>query len=182
MENSIFFTLERFAAETSKCNIKNYLRKLYSNIDLLKNDTDNDRRRRDLANDLNGDKFEQYDVEAKEVGNEALKEQDADFMTTDKFRWIVYQSIESILYRRNFDGKQCLLRAICEHAESPITPKCGLLGEIFHILLAPSSTVLNENMNDYMAAENFGLAGEPCGEIFKNCRYSLLEIFTQNKI
>lgn len=121
----------------------------------------------------------------KEVGNEALKKEvlHDGSLKSDKYRWTIYQSIESILYDKNLDGKQCLLKTICEIAESPFRHHNGLLGEMLEIFFSPSSTnqcVQAGDRNDYILAENFGLNGEPCGEIFKNCHHSLLELFTQN--
>jgi len=40
----------------------------------------------------------------------------------------------STLFRMNLDGRACVLRAICEAAETTISDS-GLAGEVLHILL-----------------------------------------------
>lgn len=40
-----------------------------------------------------------------------------------------------IVCRYGFDGLHCLLRAICEAAETPLGPENGVLGDILHIIL-----------------------------------------------
>jgi hypothetical protein len=52
----------------------------------------------------------------------------------DKVRWVIYQGVEYILDGKNIDGKQCVLRAICEASRLHFTHESGLLGEILHVL------------------------------------------------
>ena len=50
------------------------------------------------------------------------------------------------------------------------------------IFSSPSTTneaITNPLHHDYIKAEALGKSGEPCNEIFKECKKSLLEIFTQ---
>jgi hypothetical protein len=77
---------------------------------------------RDISEyDGHGQVDESYDVES-EVNED------------DKVRWVIYQGIEYILNGRGIDGKQCVLRAICEASRLHFTHESGLLGEILHIL------------------------------------------------
>lgn len=79
--------------------------------------------------DKYGQAYESYDVEADvKSGNEVLSQSE------DDVRWAIYQALELILYKQNFDGKQCLLRAICEASQLRFTHESGLLGEVFHVL------------------------------------------------
>lgn len=54
--------------------------------------------------------------------------------TPDKTRRFMYNLIETIMNRRGIDGKECLLKSICEAAHSPIE-KFGIFDEILHLLL-----------------------------------------------
>ena len=49
-------------------------------------------------------------------------------------RVVLYQAAEDVLFRLGMDGKACLLRAICEMHEGPLTGY-GLFGEVLHIFL-----------------------------------------------
>lgn len=89
---------------------------------------------RDLKVDKYGQAYETYDVEAevKSVGEVSPHEhEDVD---DDDVRWAIYQALEHVLRSKNIDGKQCVLRAICEAARLPFSHESGLLGELFHIL------------------------------------------------
>lgn len=55
-------------------------------------------------------------------------------LTPDKTRLFMYNVIETIMNRRGIDGKECLLKAICEAAHSPIE-KFSVFDEILHLLL-----------------------------------------------
>lgn len=81
---------------------------------------------RNMKVDEYGQVYESYDVEA-EVKSE-------DEIDDDKVRWVIYQGLELILNRKSIDGKQCILRAICEASRLHFTHESGLLGEIFHVL------------------------------------------------
>lgn len=53
----------------------------------------------------------------------------------DSVRWSIYRAMDIFLRRQmKIDGKQCILRAICEATQLPIAHD-GLLGELLHILL-----------------------------------------------
>lgn len=47
----------------------------------------------------------------------------------------IYRLIESRLTAQGFDGKKCLLLAICESSRFPLLESNGVLGHIFHIVL-----------------------------------------------
>lgn len=51
------------------------------------------------------------------------------------YRWAVYQSFESLALRMKLNGRQCVLKSICESAAAPFDDRNGLLGELMHILL-----------------------------------------------
>ncbi|KAH8370802.1 hypothetical protein KR093_005033 [Drosophila rubida] len=97
------------------------------------------------------------------------------------YRWAVYQSFESLAHRMQLNGRQCVLKSICESSAAPFDERNGLLGELLHILLTPSSSkdALSEHTdNAYLQAEQFGHAGASCDAVYPKCAKSLLEHFT----
>lgn len=98
------------------------------------------------------------------------------------YRWIFYRGIEMVLQSMNLPGHSCLLRVICEHAALPFSHESGLLAELLHILLTPSSTKdLLERRKDrtYLLAERFGRRGGNCASAFdRTCKRSTLDLIT----
>ncbi|XP_067647968.1 uncharacterized protein [Eurosta solidaginis] len=97
------------------------------------------------------------------------------------YRWAIYKALEVLAGRFSPSGRSCVLKSICEAAEIPLHYRNGLLGELLHILLSPSSSAdeLSEHAdNEYFYAEAMGRAGAKCGLIFKECTKSLLEYFS----
>jgi DM4/DM12 family len=86
---------------------------------------------RDIKVDEYGKAYETYDVdvEVKSVDDANAVRDDGDGV-----RWSIYQVLE-ILVRKQMkvDGRQCVLRAICEMSQLPFTFESGLLGELLHI-------------------------------------------------
>jgi hypothetical protein len=88
--------------------------------------------------DKYGQVYESYDVEAKvksvgEVVPQTREDDGGD--DGDDVRWVIYQALEFVLYSKNIDGKQCVLRALCEASRLQFGLQSGLLGELFHVLL-----------------------------------------------
>ncbi|XP_034101967.1 uncharacterized protein LOC117566535 [Drosophila albomicans] len=99
----------------------------------------------------------------------------------DGYRWAVYQCFENLALRMKLNGRQCVLKSICESSAAPFDERNGLLGELLHILLTPSSskdTLSEHTDNDYLQAERFGHAGVSCDTVYPKCEKSLLEHFT----
>ncbi|CAG9811893.1 unnamed protein product [Chironomus riparius] len=97
-------------------------------------------------------------------------------------RWLLYDGFARMLTSKGLEGRYCVLRSICEAAESNFGYHNGLFGQLFHIFFTPSSTsdkIVNTEHYDYLKAEMFGQAGEPCDKIFHQCKGSVLEIFTK---
>ncbi|KAJ8967293.1 hypothetical protein NQ314_002966 [Rhamnusium bicolor] len=98
-------------------------------------------------------------------------------------RWILYEILESYLERyKHVDGKACLLKAICETSQSPFDIRTGILAEIIHAVLTPSSTddVTSSHMDtDYHAAEKLGKIADSCDVFFPDCGVNLIQQFTR---
>ena len=50
------------------------------------------------------------------------------------FRVLLYQAVEDLLFKFGYEGKACLLRAICEMHESPLIGY-GFFGEVLELFL-----------------------------------------------
>ncbi|XP_001997332.3 uncharacterized protein LOC6571126 [Drosophila grimshawi] len=97
------------------------------------------------------------------------------------YRWSIYKSFETMALRMHLNGRQCILKSICESSAAPFDERNGLLGDLLHILLTPSSSkdALSEHTdNDYLQAERLGHAGADCDKVYVKCPKSLLEHFS----
>lgn len=126
----------------------------------------NGRRRREISFDpKTGEKYEKFDSEVIEVGNEALDDDDfddefeedkIDRKLMEKFkekeeksmfgevedgpelsssRWEVYEAFAGSLESKGFNGRTCVLRAICETAHTEFSHET-LMGELFHVFFS----------------------------------------------
>ncbi|XP_032671066.1 uncharacterized protein LOC116844060 isoform X2 [Odontomachus brunneus] len=100
-----------------------------------------------------------------------------------------YVAIEDLLNEHGWqDGRQCLLRTICELAETPFrrTHREDVLEEMIHLILTPteegSAVTINSsrpNANKlYQEAERLGRSGGDCILTYPDCIESPLESFT----
>ncbi|CAH1373743.1 unnamed protein product [Tenebrio molitor] len=98
-------------------------------------------------------------------------------------RWIAYGFIEKFFERNGYgDGKACLLRSICEVARQPFDKKTGILAEIVHAILTPSTTreeLDNHLNNEYYAAEKLGKEVDNCAVLFPECPLNFIQQFTR---
>jgi DM4/DM12 family len=62
------------------------------------------------------------------------KAAEEELMDTSSTRWLMYDGLGKLLVSKGLEGRPCVLRAICEAAETPFTHYSGLFGEIFHII------------------------------------------------
>ncbi|KAM7356285.1 uncharacterized protein ACRADG_002090 [Cochliomyia hominivorax] len=115
-----------------------------------------------------------------------LKTRD-DFLKNNKkvllssYRWTVYKALEGLGNRIGLSGRDCLLKSICENAETPFHYYNGLIAELFYVLLTPSSSadkLSTHSDNEYYYAEHLGRSGANCHRVFKDCPRSLLEHIT----
>ncbi|XP_015110337.1 uncharacterized protein LOC107036717 [Diachasma alloeum] len=96
-------------------------------------------------------------------------------------RWSLYRLLATAMETFG-SGRVCLLRAICEAAESPFRRSHGLLGELLHVLLTPSSTSEELEVHEdheYHRAELMGRGYRgACSRAFSECVKSPLDYFT----
>ncbi|XP_056633933.1 uncharacterized protein LOC130443382 [Diorhabda sublineata] len=92
-------------------------------------------------------------------------------------RLVLYELLESKIKRYGYSGKLCLQRAICETADYT-TEHHGVLGDILHVLLTPSSSQKENGLEDYANAETYGRTKGHCEKYKKKCPFSILNAFS----
>ncbi|XP_066141783.1 uncharacterized protein [Euwallacea fornicatus] len=98
-------------------------------------------------------------------------------------RWKIYELIESYLEQNHYeDGKACLLKSICQISAIKLEERSGLLAEIVHNILTPSST--KEELEDhtnyaYHFAEKVGKQVGKCDHVFPECSVDPIHQFSR---
>lgn len=97
-------------------------------------------------------------------------------------RWDFYRILEKA-FETLGSGKACLLRMVCEAAETPFKEGHGLLGELLHVVFTPSTTFEEYEMyadREYHAAELIGQkANGMCKSFYPECSFSPLDYFSK---
>ncbi|CAH2015916.1 unnamed protein product [Acanthoscelides obtectus] len=93
-------------------------------------------------------------------------------------RQMIYGYLESKINSYGYPGKECLQRAVCEATEYT-TKNYGVLGDIVHILLAPSTSKKESNITDYLEAEEFARKQGHCKKFRENCKLSILNLISK---
>uniref|UniRef100_A0A182SYG4 Uncharacterized protein n=1 Tax=Anopheles maculatus TaxID=74869 RepID=A0A182SYG4_9DIPT len=84
----------------------------------------------------------------------------------DQSRRQLFALLEQSLSRWGRDGRACLLRAVCEVAETPLKHN-GLIGEIIDVIFTPApSDTLDP---DFLLAQSHGQQGRDCTELYTGC-------------
>jgi len=88
----------------------------------------------------------------------------------------VYEMAENFISRFGMDGKACVLRTICELAESRGEHHDGLVGKTMEtILLLDYSMSDSERLYEYIAARTYGEHHGHCDKAYPQCPYSLFQ-------
>jgi len=95
-------------------------------------------------------------------------------------RVLLYQAVEDLLFKFGYEGKACLLRAICEMHESPLIGY-GFFGEVLELFLTPSFSPYAVTMADYISAEKAGHTEGECWRYYKDCSQSFFYNLQDNK-
>ncbi|XP_017758793.1 PREDICTED: uncharacterized protein LOC108549788 [Eufriesea mexicana] len=99
-----------------------------------------------------------------------------------------YGAIENLLNRHGWrDGRKCLLRTICELAETPFgRTRQDVLEEVIHLILTPSEDLpgtansTHRSIDQlYQEAERLGRSGGDCILAYPDCVESPIETFTE---
>ncbi|KAG7300442.1 hypothetical protein JYU34_016063 [Plutella xylostella] len=92
-------------------------------------------------------------------------------------RELAYTVLETKFKEHGLGGRECLLRNICEAAETPLHHN-GLLGHIMHIVFTPSSSAEEGLDDEYYEAEASGRAGS-CARYEELCPVGLFDLITR---
>ncbi|XP_053691831.1 uncharacterized protein LOC128740319 [Sabethes cyaneus] len=95
----------------------------------------------------------------------------------DYSRSQLYQLLEAKIDSWGSDGRECMLRAICEVAEAPLGHN-GMIGEILDVIFTPYEA---EEIDEvYLQAKQQGNSGAECGQIYRKCPtgHGLLELIS----
>ncbi|XP_046432190.1 uncharacterized protein LOC124185445 [Neodiprion fabricii] len=89
-------------------------------------------------------------------------------------RETVYRALESKFESAGFPGRDCLLRSICETSEWPIRHN-GILGDVMHVILTPSSSQKEDLPEEFAEAERIGMNGT-CSKSYPLCPVGLFDL------
>ncbi|XP_070500289.1 uncharacterized protein [Chironomus tepperi] len=134
--------------------------------------------KRDLTE--NHRRFMNYDFTKpviKEYSSLNVQKPDNYKFLNDSIRWSIYQIMSMQLQKfMKVDGTKCIQMYICEASQFLFSYKSGLISEILHILLVPSTTTVEKN--DYTYAEEIGRKNINCQNAFTTCKLPLLNYLT----
>ncbi|XP_012257676.2 uncharacterized protein LOC105686956 isoform X1 [Athalia rosae] len=89
-------------------------------------------------------------------------------------RTTVYRVLESKFESAGFPGRECLLRSICETSEWPIRHN-GILGDVMHVILTPSSSQKEDLPREFSEAEEAGKNGT-CTKFYPLCPMGVFDV------
>ncbi|XP_075979938.1 uncharacterized protein LOC142979064 [Anticarsia gemmatalis] len=92
-------------------------------------------------------------------------------------RELAYTALETQFRRYGMKGRECMLRNICETAETPIRDS-GIIGQLTHYLFTPSASAEESLDDEYYEAEAAGIDGN-CDKYLDDCPTSLFDYITQ---
>ncbi|XP_063368159.1 uncharacterized protein LOC134656528 [Cydia amplana] len=92
-------------------------------------------------------------------------------------RELAYTVLEARFKEHGMKGKECMLRNICEAAETPLHHN-GLLGHIMHIIFTPSTSREEGLSDDYYQAELDG-QNQDCDKYLDLCPFSVFDVITR---
>ncbi|CRL01116.1 CLUMA_CG014259, isoform A [Clunio marinus] len=84
----------------------------------------------------------------------------------DSSRQIAYDLMETQLNKEGKNGHECMLRAICEIAETPVSHN-GLVGELIQLFFTPGRH--EKIQDDYIYARKAGLNRVDCEQLYPDC-------------
>ncbi|XP_041766406.1 uncharacterized protein LOC121590636 [Anopheles merus] len=101
-------------------------------------------------------------------------------MVQRRFRRDLYQKLEVIMDSMGYDGRDCILRALCESSQYFGGKGQNMVAEMLRTLFSyPKQKVLSFEHADhrlYDEAHRKGRNMAPCQSLYGNCQFSLLEL------
>ncbi|GAB0091547.1 uncharacterized protein DMENIID0001_064020 [Sergentomyia squamirostris] len=89
-----------------------------------------------------------------------------DLYAVDESRKVVYFMLEGIKNWMGKNGRQCLLRTICEVSQSPLTDSSGIFGELIDSIFIPGTSRVDDHYHD---AQSAGESGVDCRKMYRHC-------------
>lgn len=90
---------------------------------------------------------------------------------SDESRLFMYSALQKTWDRRGRNGRECILRAICEVAESPFGHN-GMFGQIVDAIFTPHSEDEHHGEGTpFQDAREAGLSHADCGATYKLCPF-----------
>ncbi|XP_063368157.1 uncharacterized protein LOC134656526 [Cydia amplana] len=123
------------------------------------------------------------------INTVAREQRDADVAGRKDERIVFYRSVAEMMDSKGLNGRECVLRAICEAAQFPVEEE-GFVGELLHVLLTPDygkspfeelDEDLKEAMAPYVDAAVAGRQMFSCSYIYGGCPegQGILEFISQ---
>ncbi|KAI8420145.1 hypothetical protein MSG28_008716 [Choristoneura fumiferana] len=89
-------------------------------------------------------------------------------------RALLYGVAEDMFANFGMEGRECLLRAICEIHAHPLT-NFGFIGEVMKLFFTPSKSPYASLLNDYVEAQRAGESGGECWPYYRLCPKSIFQ-------
>ncbi|CAO1347330.1 unnamed protein product [Diamesa serratosioi] len=106
--------------------------------------------------------FNKFSNRGRSIGSDENERK----LVGDSTRQIAYELVEEIMQRDGKNGRECLMRTICEVAETPLKHN-GLMGEVLQMFFSPGQHELIHQ--DYKDAHKAGLNRIDCLNMYPNC-------------
>ncbi|XP_052890064.1 uncharacterized protein LOC128298354 [Anopheles moucheti] len=120
----------------------------------------------------------------QEAEAEARKERDTPRMVaatpkqSSLSRKKMYRTIELNLQRYGFAGKRCILRMICDLAETPLHHENGVLGDVLQLIFTPSLSRDEKLPSEFARAEELGREERNCSKYRGHCPTNPIDLVT----
>ncbi|XP_043259100.1 uncharacterized protein LOC122401189 [Colletes gigas] len=92
----------------------------------------------------------------------------------------LYSKLETVMNAMNFDGRTCMLRALCEASQRLMPKGNTLVEEMMRISLTfPLKRLFSyepEEHHTYGRAHKAGHEGQNCADMFSRCSFSLIDM------
>ncbi|XP_063876089.1 uncharacterized protein LOC135109034 [Scylla paramamosain] len=83
-----------------------------------------------------------------------------------------FNFLQELMDAAGVEGRQCVLRAVCEVAERPVE-HLGLTGELINLFFSAGYGAGSPEVREYVAAEEAGRQQGDCESLFPACPYHL---------
>ncbi|XP_062557055.1 uncharacterized protein LOC134221905 [Armigeres subalbatus] len=85
----------------------------------------------------------------------------------DDSRPQLYRVLENVLDTQGKNGRNCIMKTICDIAEAPLSHN-GLLGEMIDLIFTPTED--DKLDEEYHMARKYGMNGVSCSGVYKECQ------------